>query len=178
MRKSDFVVGELYVLTCRKENGYITPNSCGIVIPKGTVFRCNAVDPDSYWGIEMTVETSDPNVAERRFQKGLKFSFHTGSGLEPFLGTNPQDTRNRRSEKADKLEKEKERLVLEHKRALEVLEPLSKKISEIADRIGKLRMYETDEEELAATFSQIIKTGGDEKAILEILKARPTTDKL
>jgi hypothetical protein len=66
----------------------------------------------------------------------------------------------------------------EYAKLIEQVVSLYEEIHALTQKAETFERFETDEEELAHTFSEIIKTGGDEHAILKILKDRTETNKL
>lgn len=55
---------------------------------------------------------------------------------------------------------------------------LSQVIESDKARLSSLERFASDDEELAFTLAEVIRAGADEKAILELLKARTSTDRL
>ena len=136
-----------------------------LYIEKGELLECSAFMKSRY-GEQVPVLINVTSHNNFRAQSLQGFELATAHNL---------DTRQRNAQVLRKniTTVEAEILSLQEKLAL-ATEELHKK----REKLESLERFASDDEELAYTLSEVLKVGADEKAILELLKKRTSTDRL
>ncbi len=170
MRKSNLIVGRVYQTTQRIANHATVVNGYGSAFsyneepPLGTRIKCLSLS-GGYYG------TPTFCLAEN---KSISFALSSCRGIEP----STEDVNLSRSERADMIRVDIEAKQSELADFQSRVAVLKEEIPKLERQVEMLVKYASDEEALAAIFSEIIKTGGDAEKILLILKEFGVTNKL
>lgn len=182
MRAGDVVVCNIYILTRdpHEDDYRVDGNHCshrgGTGLTAGALLECHSVTPrvrHHYYGTPGGSTFYVLNTDGTRSEKQVVFTIHGSLKLHDRSNMNSDRMRKAATLKRENTQNETKLKTLE----TEVYN-LKKSIAANADRIQKLEMFKDDNEELAHTLAEIMKTGGDTDKIQEILKNRVTTDRL
>lgn len=180
MRKENLVVGNHYIITDKCVDACVHVEQ-GYGYSPAHVSRDSVLEyvgPYSCSNLFRIVSFGVPDwqtLPGYARQTNITIRVSTCRGIEPHSVAKKPVTR---AEKADAIEaelNEKEEKIAE---LVTELAGLRNDITRGERQIDMLRKYESDEQALAATFARILKSGGSESEILDILKEFGTTNKL
>lgn len=173
MRKEHLIVGNLYTADATMRDGWarqMDGYAC-VTIEKGAVFKylgtCGQYAQPGFEIVECHTRKSGVRHSGT-FRLENCGCISSVTEIEPVT----------RAAKADAIEVE---LNAKEERIAELVTEMAALKTAIAAgerQIDMLRKYDSDDEALAATFARILKTGGSESEILDILKEFGVTNKL